>query len=87
MTVKDLKKLLAEADDDMQVLIPMSEPFDGVFLSPCMEESGVADLGIHEDEEDEKEAVLLGKPVTEKSFVIVRCGFFQEHEGPPVEFN
>lgn len=87
MTVKDLKELLAEADDDMQVLIPLGESFDGAFLSPCMEESGIADLGIYESEDDEKEAALLNKPITEKSFVIVRCGFFQEHEGPPVELN
>lgn len=87
MTVKDLRELLNDAPDEMQVLIPVNPVFDGMFISPCIEESGVSDLGLYEDENDEKQAELLNKPVTEKSFVLVGCGFFEEHQGPPVELN
>lgn len=70
MTVKDLKLLLADADDDLQILIPASGEFDGMFKSPCMEETGVAELGIEEDSDE-----------TMKSFCIVPCGFFEiSHE-------
>ena len=83
MKVKDLKELLKEADDEMDVLIPhdMSE-FTGAFLHPCVEESGVAELGIEDlDEEDIKEHKLLNKKLpSEKSFILVPCGFFSEKD-------
>ncbi len=83
MTVRDLKKMTEGVDDDMPVLISLTGEFDGVFVAPCMEESGVSELGIFENEEDEKEAELLNKPVSEKSFLLVRCGFFQpDHVNP-----
>lgn len=70
MKVKDLKKLLADADDEMLVLMPLSAEFDGYFKSPCSEDSGVSTLGLSDvpglEEED--------------SFVIVPCGFFQQTE-------
>lgn len=87
MLVKDLMALLANAPDDMQVLISLNPEFDGMFISPCNVESGVADLGIYEDENDEQQAALLDKPTSEKSFMIVRCGFFKEHEGPDPDLN
>jgi hypothetical protein len=43
MKVKDLKKLLENVPDEMKVLIPVTQEFDGAFYSPCIEESGEAD--------------------------------------------
>ena len=87
MNVKELKLMLADCPDEMNVLISLTGEFDGAFVHPCLEESGEADLGIYEIEEDEKEAALLNRPITEKSFVLVRCGFFNEHDGVEPELN
>lgn len=91
MNVKDLKEMLATLPDEMQVLIPLNAGagFTGEFFSPCLEESGDADLGTEDiSEEDAKEYDLLNKPLpSEKSFILVPCGFFQEHEGPLPELN
>lgn len=84
MKVKDLKKLLMDVPEgmsvkefnEMNVLIPMNGEFDGMFLSPCIEETGFAQMGIEEDSEE-----------TEPTFVIVPCGFFQEKHGVPPELN
>lgn len=80
MKVSDLRKLLEGAEDDMLVLIPVdNEYFDGCFQSPCMESSGVAELGIDEDSDE-----------TEKAFIFVPHGFFEtaEQDGPdPKELN
>lgn len=80
MRVSDLKKLLEEADDDMLVLIPVdNEYFDGCFQSPCMEASGVQELGIDEDDDE-----------TMKAFIFVPHGFFEtaEEDVPnPKELN
>ena len=77
MTVKELKELLKDAPDDMQVLIPFdSTQFDGRFLSPCVAETGIGELGIEEDSDK-----------TESSFVIVPHGFFEEKHGVPPELN
>jgi hypothetical protein len=77
MKVKDLKKLLKGVDDEMDVLIPLNGEFDGFFKSPCIEESGVNELGIGDEEDNE----------TEKSFILVPCGFFDHAEGPDPELN
>ena len=91
MTVKDLKELLAGMPDEMQVLCPLDagDGFTGHFFSPCIEESGEAEFGLDDlDDEDVMEQELLGKPPrTEKSFALVPCGFFQQHEDPPAELN
>lgn len=76
MTVKDLKEILKDAPDDLQVLIPMSGEFDGYFKSPCSEETGISELGIDENSNE-----------TEPAFIIVPCGFFEEHKGVPPELN
>lgn len=76
MTVADLKQLLKNAHDDMEVLIPVSMEFDGRFVSPCIAESGIGELALDEDG-DEKE----------KSFLIVPHGFFEEKHGVPPELN
>jgi hypothetical protein len=77
MTVKELKELLKDAPDEMQVLIPVDAGlFDGRFLSPCVGETGVGSLGIDEESDE-----------TEDSFVIVPHGFFEEKHGVPVELN
>lgn len=75
MKVKDLKRLLIKPMDltmeewnEIDVLIPMGEEFDGYFQSPCCEESGAADFGIDEQGDE-----------TDLSFILVPCGFF-EHE-------
>lgn len=69
MKVKDLRELLEGVDDDMHVLIPVNPVFDGMFKHPCLVESGVGELGVNEN---------LG--TTEESFLLVPCGFFEEHE-------
>lgn len=76
MKVHELIKMLQKADPDMDILIPVSGEFDGFFHSPCLEESGVAEMGLDEEGNERRE-----------SFMIVPCGFFQEHDGPPVEMN
>jgi len=59
MTVGDLKKLMKGVKDDVEVLIPMSEDFDGMFTSPCIGESGLQQLGIDEETEETVPAFLL----------------------------
>lgn len=76
MTVKQLKQLLAKADDDLQVLIPMGEDFDGLFKSPCVEDSGITELGVEEDSDE-----------TVTHFVLVPCGFYEEREENHCELN
>lgn len=81
MTVAELKKKLEGLDDNMEVLIPVSQEFDGLFYSPCENESGV--IWIPTDTtitaEDAQEMELLNKPVPEKDvFVLMPCGFFDE---------
>ncbi len=81
MTVADLKDLIADLPDDMPVLIPLNptEGFDGELFSPCLVESGIGTLeGL--SPEDEQEALLLNKPTTQEAFVLVPCGYFEEHE-------
>ena len=80
MNAGKLKELLKDVPDDMQVLIPLSNEFTGEFYSPCSEDSGSLEMGLIPDEEDEKEAELLGKKITDKSFVLVPCGFFEEKD-------
>lgn len=91
MTVKDLKQLLCGLPNDMQVVIPLNagEGFDGMFFSPCNEESGEMELGTEDlSEEEIAERMLLNNPPkTEKSLALVPCGFFQEHEGVPPQLN
>lgn len=77
MKVKDLKKLLKDASDEMDVLIPLDPTqFDGMFLRPCVEASGVSGLGVEEHSDE-----------TIDSFILVPCGFFEEKEGVPPELN
>lgn len=95
MTVKELRELLVGVPDDMEVLIPMDATgFDGMFLRPCTEESGVAELGDSEEDLDKDEVEKLIHPAsTEKSFVIAPCGFFgicmdeDEEEEPDPQLN
>lgn len=91
MTVRDLKSMLRGMPNDMQILVPLNagDGFDGLFFSPCIEESGDTEFGTEDlDEEEIAERILLNNPPeTEKSFVLVPCGFFQEHEGPIPELN
>lgn len=91
MTVLELKEMLAALPDEMQVLVPLNAGagFTGEFFSPCLEESGDADMGTeYVSEEDAKEYDLLDKPLpSEKSFILVPCGFFQEHDGSLPELN
>lgn len=60
MTVGELKYLLDKLDDKMIVMIPVE---DEIFISPCVEESGVEDLLLEGDEE-------------ESTFVLVPCGYY-----------
>lgn len=78
MTVKELKEMLSDLPDDMDVLIPMEpmEGFTGVWFSPCIEESSVVEMALDEYGDE-----------TEDSLALVPCGFFDIHEGPPAELN
>lgn len=75
MTVKEARELLSEKPehltqeefDDMQLIIPFGETFDGIFVSPCMGESGVTEIGVEEDSDETKE-----------SFIFAPHGFFEE---------
>lgn len=75
MTVKEAREMLSEKPehltqeefDDMQLIIPFGETFDGIFVSPCMGESGVTELGVEEGSEE-----------TQESFVFAPHGFFEE---------
>jgi hypothetical protein len=81
MTVGELKKLLVGANDDMLVLIPVSQEFDGMFYSPCSGESGVTKMGTDPDvtEEELQGMELLNKPLPEEeSFMLVPHGFGEE---------
>lgn len=72
MTVKQARELLSEKPDEltqeefdnMQLIIPFSEIFDGIFVSPCMCESGVTEIEVGETEIN--------------SFVFAPHGFFEE---------
>jgi hypothetical protein len=78
MTIKQLRNLLEGLDENMMVLIPASHEFDGVFYSPCPEDSGVSQIGTDAtlDEEDIKEMELLSKPIpSEECFMLIPCGF------------
>lgn len=90
MKVKDLKKLLVGVDDEMNVLIPTSGEFDGVFSLPCIEESGVSMMGIANDIEELSEPIdeVLTPLVTEEreEFLLVPCGFF-DHKDKSHEMN
>lgn len=84
MTIRDLLEIINDVPEgitheewlNMDVLIPVTEKFDGAFIHPCAEETGIMQLGVEEDSEE-----------TRPAFVIVRCGFFREHEGVDPELN
>ena len=85
MTVEDLRLMLDGLPGDMPVVCPLNagQGFDCIFFSPCLMESGEADLGLIDAEDDieefdEIEAIL--DPPSEKSFILVPCGFFEIHE-------
>ena len=83
MTVGELKVLLEGADDSAQVLIPLNagDGFDGAFFTPCIEESGMGEVGIVDgDEEDLQEMELLGKEISKPEFLLVPHGFFEIEE-------
>lgn len=77
MTVGELKELLADVDDDVEVLIPQNaeEGFTGFFFSPCAEDSGLGD-GATDDPEDYDP--LINPVPYEQSFFLVPCNFFVE---------
>lgn len=91
MTAGELKKLIADVPDDMQILVPVNpmDGFDGQFFSPCTEETGEILMGMEDiDEEEMKERKLLGKEIPEqKSFVLVPCGFYDKEHDKSVELN
>lgn len=84
MTVKKLKEILENLPDDMKVLVPAqpTEGFTGHFFSPCEKDSEVIEMGGDETmtEEQFETADNLGTLVSDKSFVLVPCGFYEEHD-------
>lgn len=82
MTVGELRKKLEGLDDNMKVLIPVSQEFDGAFYSPCSESSGKTVMGTDSEitEEEAEEAsssntILIDE---ETNFVLFPCGYFEE---------
>jgi hypothetical protein len=84
MTVGELKRLLQQApDDNVQVLIPTTMEFTGMFYSPCNADSGMTSMGTDPDitEEDYEEMKLLNQPLPEEpAFLLVPCGFGGEQD-------
>jgi len=88
MKIKDLKLILSETPegltekefDELDVLIPTdATSFDGLWVSPCIDECEVAEFGIDEDSDE-----------TKNSFILVPHGFFDElkdYMGVPPELN
>lgn len=64
MTVGELKKILEKINDSMVVMIPVDD--EGMFITPCIEESGIDETMLNEDAE------------LEPTFVLVPCGFYCE---------
>lgn len=70
MTVKELKELIAEIDDNVEVLIPLHMDItDGLFYSPCFELSGEIEANV-----DGLEDLDF---IREKSFLLVPNGFLK----------
>lgn len=76
MKVHQLKALLKDKDDNLEVMIPVTGEFGEFegFVSPCPEES---------------RSLALGDDDYEDSLVLVPCGFFDEPMlgGVPPELN
>ena len=71
MTVGELKILLEGIDDHVEGLIPVNmDEADGFFYSPCFEMSGEIESNVDGLEDLEF--------ITERSFLLVPCGFFGE---------
>lgn len=68
MTVRELKNLLKDAPDDMQVLIPLYETFTGHFYSPCTCDSGVSKMGGEVEGDLDRD-----------EFILVRHAFFDDN--------
>jgi hypothetical protein len=86
MTVGELKILLADVDDDIEVLIPHNaeEGFNGFFFSPCSEDSGLGDA-ITDDPDDYDP--LINPAPTEQSFFLVPCNFFVDADDEEQYFD
>ena len=83
MNVGQLKKMLDGVPDDMMVCIPFSHEFDGAFYSPCINDSGVSQMGtdLEMTEEEYEEKLLLNQPIPEVDvFLLVPCGFTEPDE-------
>lgn len=83
MLVKELKQLLKGINGNMKVLIPITDEFNGIFYSPCIYESGLGTMGtdFSIDEEEIRERELLNKEIpSEDIFLLVPCGFTEEHD-------
>lgn len=65
MTVKELKEKLADAPDDMKVLVIMEnhlKPGMFAFSEACSCDTGISELGPNEDGKDGGETVFLVLP-------------------------
>ena len=88
MNIYDLEQLILDKPDDMswdewyevEVLVPFTGKQEGVFLTPCIDETGISDMWEDEENPDNQETF----PV----FLIVPCGFFPEmHDDLPPQLN
>ncbi len=71
MNVGQLKILLEDVDDDVEILIPFdASMFNGLFYSPCIDESGEGDSVTS----DFNETFMA----SERSFLLLPHGFFDD---------
>jgi hypothetical protein len=71
MNVGELKELLKEVPDDIQVFFAASDYFDGLFKEPCLNMSGVAGMVLNNEEE--------------QAFILVPCNYFNIEDSDNVD--
>jgi hypothetical protein len=69
MKIKDLQELLKDVDPEMEVIVSISEKFEGKYAVPCILETDVIEICINEELD-----------LTANRFAIVPHGFYSEYE-------
>jgi hypothetical protein len=71
MKIKDLQELIKDIDPEMEVLVSVSQKFEGFYAVPCIEETQVIGICINEELD-----------LSANRFAIVPHGFYnvEEHE-------
>lgn len=86
MTIADLKSMIEDLPDDMEVIIPLNAGnFDELFYTPCMEESGEAEMGLQYFDGEDYDPTMPNEH--ERSFVLAPCGFFSLSDEDDFDIN